>query len=353
MLLATFVLLAAAFPESAPAPAAGPAPRDSLPHVAAGDVIVSDADLAGWVAESVASDPRTAAESAEELFARKGRHDDLAIADAVTARLLAAGLQGFVVACLDGQVTLRGRCDSDRRRARAGRLAAEVTGVEGVDNGLRVAGEPSAPAAQAAGAAPAVAGSARQTAGPAAGPAAGAASSAAPVLAPARFPARSDTIARTEPFSFLTSDALAGRGLVVEVAGGVVHLTGLVNSDAARLYASAAAQRVPGVRAVTSALAVRPHDAEDDRRLALLVQRRMENCALLRDVVGSIGVSALDGVILLTGSVRDGLQLAEAEGLASSTQAAFAVESALAVDPDVRLADSVPAPRAFRLMKPW
>jgi osmotically-inducible protein OsmY len=125
-----------------------------------------------------------------------------------------------------------------------------------------------------------------------------------------------------------------------------------VNSDAARIYAAAAAQRVPGVRAVSNTLAVRPGNAEEDRRIALLVQRRIENSVLLKDVAAGLQVSCMDGVIRLQGAVRDALQLAEAEGLAAGTDVVFAVSSELAVDAGLPVVED-PRLREFRTWRPY
>ncbi len=283
----------------------------------AGDTLspaITDTDLAQWVAESLLDDVRGRPHSEDHFLKSRGFVDDLAIAAEVSGRLASVGLSSLVVSSSDGRVNLRGRCDNEALRQKATQLAAAVADVRAVDNLLRLPGESVAPPA------------------------------AAPAPAPAARHARSEPVV-TEAFDFLTRDGLAGHDLTVQVGDGEVRLTGLVNNEAARLYATAAASRVPGVRAVVNHLAVRPRNRIEDTGIALLVQRRIENSVTLKPVASAIRLIALDGVLQLEGTVHTEAQRLEAEALALDTEVVFAVSSFLAVDeshvipPDPRLRD--------------
>jgi len=283
---------------------------------------ITDRDLAGWVAESLIQDVRGRPQSENAWLSSRGFVDDLAIAAQVSGRLAAIGLHNLVVSCTDGQVNLRGRCSTEALRQRAAQLAAAVADVRGVDNLLRLPDEPAAPPAPAAAAV-----ARKHERAP-----------ASPVV--------------TDPFDFLTRDGLAGRGLVVKVIDGEVSLSGLVNNEAARLYATAAAHRVPGVRTVVNTLAVRPRNSIEDTGIALLVQRRIENSVTLKPVASAIRLLALDGVLQLRGTVNTEEQRLDAEALALDTQVVFAVSSFLEVDSS-RIVPPAPRMRDFRLWKPY
>jgi hypothetical protein len=102
------------------------------------------------------------------------------------------------------------------------------------------------------------------------------------------------------PFGFATRDGRAGRAIRVETDDGLVRLRGEVNSDGARLYASLAAQSVPGVRAVRNELVVSRAGPEESRRLALLVLKQLEYDPLVQSVAPMILVTARR-VVRLTG----------------------------------------------------
>lgn len=298
------------------APLAAPPASDKLSPA------ITDSDLAGWVAESLIQDIRGRPQSENAWLTSRGFVDDLAIAAEVSGRLAAVGLHNLVVSCTDGQVNLRGHCNTEALRQRAAQLAAAVADVRGVDNLLRLPGEPAAPPAPAAAHVARAPGRARAT----------------PVI--------------TEPFDFLTRDGLAGHDLVVTVTEGEVSLSGLVNNEAARLYATAAAHRVPGVRTVVNTLAVRPRNSIEDTGIALLVQRRIENSVTLKPVASAIRITVLDGVLQLSGTVNTEAQRREAEALALDTQVVFAVSSFLDVD-STQIVPPAPRMRDFRLWRPY
>jgi len=281
-------------------PAAGPTAAD--PAVAAGGIAarpqVADSDLALWVVQGLTSMGRNTGESAEELMLRNDRRPDLDIATEVTGKLTAAGLQGMVVASVNGEVVLRGEAADAARRDRAVALAQEVPGVRSVNNLLRLPGEPLVKT---------------------------------PGAAPPAPPAATGP-ARTEPFAFLTTDARAGRGIVAYVDRGVVHLFGEVNNLRAREYASAVASRVPGVRAVHTNLSIRQGNLDDDRRLALLTHRILTNDVIVQTVSNAISVTVTDGILVLQGYVRDEDQREQAGRLASFQTGVFAVVNDLVVD---------------------
>jgi osmotically-inducible protein OsmY len=136
---------------------------------------------------------------------------------------------------------------------------------------------------------------------------------------------------------FLTADGLAGRALIVTVDGGVATLRGAASSPSASQYAVVAALKVPGVRAVRNELTVRRSDRSDDCRLALLVQRELENDILVQTVSNALSVSVRDGVATLTGKVRDEGQRVQARVVAASLSAVFAVDDRIVVDENLVL----------------
>lgn len=281
---------------------------------------ITDSDLAAWVAEGLVTAGATPV-SAETLLLSKGHRADLSIAREASAVLSRVGVRSMVVGCADGTLELRGEVADAATRDKAGDLAAAIAGVGTVANHLRLPGEEVV----------------------AADPAATSPDEAVVVEGPAR----------TEPFHFLASEDRAGRDIVVHVTDGVVELSGEVNNDAAARWAAAAAQRIPGVRAVRrEGLSIRRNDREADRRLALLIQRRLEWDVGVQTVAGAILVTARDGVVHLSGKVRDADQAEQARAVALSTTETFVVDDQLDIDQDL-VVPTAGRINGFKLFRAW
>lgn len=259
----------------------------------------TDAQLAAWIADDLCRDTRASATTASERLGSAGYTDDIKLARQVNARLAKSGTHGVIVGVHAGEVKLHGHVADEARRAKASELAATVEGVRSVDNKLLLPDEKAAPQA----------------------PRAEAPAEPAPV-GPAIM----------GPVDFLTADGLAGRGIVVTVDGGIATLRGAASSSAASQYATVAALRVPGVRAVRSELTTRRSDRSEDCRLAVMVQRELENDVLVQTVADAVIVDVKDGVATLSGKVRDEGQHARALDIATAEPAVFAVVDRIVVD---------------------
>ena len=185
-----------------------------------------------------------------EIVRATGGADTLPIADEVLARAVAEHLmaelvpapQGLAITVRDGVVSLGGELADAAQGQRAAELAAQVEGVRWVENRL---GDTDAP-------------SVRRLATPG-----------------------------NTPVHFLTPDGRsAGRDVRVHVQDRVATLTGIVDSRRTADLVYNAAQRVPGLATVRSALDVmRPAPAADGTRgaidevesgLAFIVRRRLD-----------------------------------------------------------------------------
>jgi osmotically-inducible protein OsmY len=264
----------------------------------------SDAQIAEWIRADLASGAAPRA-SAGQRLADAGLRDDLSLAREVGGLVAGAGAQGVIVGAHDGQVVLHGRVRDEAQRERLLGLAAGVDGARGVTSKLLLPGEE---------------------------PQAEAAAEAAPPAAAA--------LARSESFAFLAGD-VAARDVLVEVSDGLVTLSGTASSEDARRWATAVAGRVPGVRAVSNRMTARPGSREVDRRLALLVLREIEGDVLVQSVAPAIDVSAHDGIVRLTGKVRDAGQSERAAAVAAGLSAVFAVDNRLGVDEALTLPPSL------------
>ena len=264
----------------------------------------SDAQIAAWIAADLSSGADVRA-SASQRLAQAGLRDDLSLAREVGGLVSGAGAPGVIVGAHDGQVVLHGRVRDAAQRERLLALAASVGGARGVTSRLLLPDEQ-----QQADALDAT----------------GHEAAAAP--------------ARSEPLDFLAGPA-AGLGVLVEVAEGLVTLTGAASSEDARRWATAVAGRVPGVRSVSNRMSARAGNPEADRRLALLVLRQIEGDVLVQAVAPAIDVAVRDGVVRLTGKVRDEGQRAQAAAVAAGIQAVFAVDNRLDVDKGLTLPPSL------------
>ena len=109
----------------------------------------------------------------------------------------------------------------------------------------------------------------------------------------------------------LSMDADEGRRqVVVSVSNGVVSLTGLVDSYAAKWAIDRAVRRITGVRGLRDNLHVRPPETPNDRLIA-----RTADAALSSDarVPNGIRADVTDGVLRLRGSVERFYQREAAE----------------------------------------
>ena len=260
-------------------------------------------DLAAAVRDAMQTDPRG---SVEAIRLERERLLDLQLARLVEQRLTEVdALDGLVVACHQGIVELRGQAGRPELRQRATELALTVTGVQGVNNAMRVPGEPE-PAPPAA-----------ET-----------------LALPAEEPPPEFV---TQPFGFATVDGLAGRGVRIEARHGIVRLVGEVNSESARTYAAIAAQSVDGVQAVRNQLVIVEATQDETRRLAILIQKQLEYDPYVQTVAPMVLVKVKDGVVRLEGRVHDDVQWQRAADLAAIQVGVFAVDNRLQVDEDLRL----------------
>ena len=141
----------------------------------------------------------------------------------------------------------------------------------------------------------------------------------------------------------LTWDALLDETHVdVEVADGVVTLAGTVASQAEKLVAQRAAERVDGVHDLVNAIGVRP---STDRRLSDDELQRIVEQVLVWDALvpeKSLEVSVIDGLVALTGSCVAKAQADEAERAVSHLYGVRGVLNRIVV------ASPVPSPTEIR-----
>ncbi len=261
----------------------------------------SDASIARWVEDALVRDSSRGPDSAEALYDRVGGRPDLAIAREASIELRAhmgSHFSGLVVASTAGIVTLRGRVDDAEARTDAEARVRAIRGVVDVLNGLSLDGEQPAPT-------PAVV----ADTGP----------------------------GRAGPLTFITDDLLGGTDIGVYVENGRVTLTGLVSSTDARDWAMRQVRRLPGVRVVDDKLSVRNGTREDDRRIEIIVYRKVERTMGLWDVFRGLAITSRDGVLRLQGVVNTESQRDLVEVMAAETNSVLAVESRLEVDPAFRL----------------
>jgi osmotically-inducible protein OsmY len=128
----------------------------------------------------------------------------------------------------------------------------------------------------------------------------------------------------------LVSDPLLdANGIVVQVAGGAVSLTGTVPSQAQHVEAAAAARRVAGVTTVDTMLAVAlpADDYGDDGALA-----RLANQALAANAVpATVKATARNGNLFLTGTVSRNGQRDAAQDAAAGVAGVFSITNEIDV----------------------
>ena len=122
----------------------------------------------------------------------------------------------------------------------------------------------------------------------------------------------------------------AHQRIAVRAPGGIVHLSGDVDSMGARGIAERDALAVPGVVDVKDDLAVRPQRRSDDR-LAAAVSRILEDDPWLD--ASRVRVSAHRGIVTLSGGVASAAELARAESDAREASPVRLDAAALQIDP--------------------
>jgi osmotically-inducible protein OsmY len=123
--------------------------------------------------------------------------------------------------------------------------------------------------------------------------------------------------------------ATASQAIGVHVRGGIVHLTGNVDSNAVRRLAENDLLALQGVLDVTDDLAVAPGNP-DDLRLRSEVERVMRDDPWLDD--GRVRVSAHGGVVAISGFVKSAAERARAEADARATSPRGVEVAALRID---------------------
>jgi len=232
----------------------------------------------------------------DDLARAAGQPNDLALSRAASAVLRAAlgdHLQGLMVSCDDGVLSLRGRVAEAADLYRASDLCRNLEGVRAVDNALISSdGQRLVVSAQ---------------------------------KSPAPEPA--------ETFSFVTKDSWGGSGLTLQVSDGVVTVEGTLNGDGARQWVISRLQSARGVRAIRDRLTLRQEDAASDVRLGLIVYWRLATSPDLHELAPGLEITSRSGLVHLSGEVHSAEQRLLAETLAVSTSGVLVVSSALTVAP--------------------
>ncbi|TLX61231.1 transporter [Stutzerimonas nosocomialis] len=137
------------------------------------------------------------------------------------------------------------------------------------------------------------------------------------------------------------SSSLKSHALRAEVAGGRVLLLGDVDNAAEKELAERIARDVPGVMSVDNEIRV-DADADRPRNTGATVSRRLDDGAITATVKSKllwnretegldIHVDTRDGVVTLTGRSQTEAGKAEAERLASTTEAVRSVDNRITV----------------------
>ncbi len=231
---------------------------------------------------------------------------------------MSSKLRGVFVSSESGTVTLRGTVTDAAARDEAVWRASQIDGVQRIVNRLAT---PDSPAPD----------SEIETA------------EAASLRA-------STGVFEAMPVSFLLTDNRAGRDVLVDITDGAATLTGEVNNDDAHRAATAAAWRIPGVRAVFDKLKVRDGSTIDDGNLAKIVHFQVAQVeelqvyvdqetrpTLARTRADFVVITVNDGVALLDGKVRTDGERELLEEIAAGVVGIFAVDSRLEVDGRLRV----------------
>lgn len=151
-----------------------------------------------------------------------------------------------------------------------------------------------------------------------------------------RLQVQPDTLRNAEELAAEIFDALAkdprvdSRGMVVNVAEGLVRLSGTVPSDAARRAAEEDAWRVEGVVDVSNELAVSPAGRRTDREIEADVRAALDGDARISDPT-KIKVRSVAGTVRLEGSISSGEEREAADKDAWYTAGVVYVENLLRV----------------------
>ena len=124
---------------------------------------------------------------------------------------------------------------------------------------------------------------------------------------------------------------LDGSGINVKTTDGVVTLSGRVSSRTARRLAERAAQRVPGIKAVTSEVEIRDEGSSDptDEEIAQAARDAIESEG--RVLSERVNVAVVRGWIYLEGVVDLKLEKVAAEAAVRGLKGARGVSNLLAV----------------------
>jgi len=130
-----------------------------------------------------------------------------------------------------------------------------------------------------------------------------------------------------------SDDDTSPASIDINVSEGVVHLTGAVETTAARDEAGRIARSVEGVREVINNISVGSEqtlgEKVDDASVTARVKAKLAASSQLNPF--NIQVNTVDGVVSLTGRVNDQTEKAEAERLARETEGVRRVRNLLEV----------------------
>jgi len=125
-------------------------------------------------------------------------------------------------------------------------------------------------------------------------------------------PMRADSAIQQDALAELTWDAAVdARNLGVAVTGGVVTITGQVDTYAEKREAERLAEMIPGVSAVRLDIEVITPEAFDDEALTVAIRNALSWAAYLPPQAVSVAVG--QGWVTLAGTVRWGFQRQNAE----------------------------------------
>jgi osmotically-inducible protein OsmY len=142
-----------------------------------------------------------------------------------------------------------------------------------------------------------------------------------------------DARIQTELVARLAADADTSPFTIdIDVSAGVVHLTGVVDSDAEREEAGRIAGSIDGVRQVVNDVRLaEPTAGEELDDAAITARVKAKIAASSRLNPFDIQVNTVQGEVSLTGRVHDGTERDEAERLARETDGVRGVRNLLEV----------------------
>lgn len=144
---------------------------------------------------------------------------------------------------------------------------------------------------------------------------------------------RSDQTIRADILKRFDSDFLTnGQDLQVRVKDGVVSLTGNTNTFDERSHAVDLAGTVPGVTEIYDGIQVNRVWQYTDSALARRIADRLESHDATRQAASQVKVKVDQGIVTLTGNVRDWSERKEAGKVAFLTDGVLGVRNELTVD---------------------